>query len=68
MSNPGYALAIGTTGLFLLTWIPTGFSVPPDWGQVRQAWFPSSALRGVYLSLLQVDDPTVAYTEYNLTF
>ena len=61
-------MAIGTTGLFLLTWLPTGFSVPPDYGQVRQQWFPTGPLRTLFIGLLQADDPTVAYTETNLLF
>jgi len=66
MSDPGYLLAERSTGLFLLTWSPTATPAPPYLGRLQHAWFQHAVGRTAFIAALQVDDPTVDYTEYNL--
>jgi len=66
MSDAGYLLAVRTTGLFLLTWSPTATPVSPYVGRLQYSWFVTAGGRNTFLAALQVDDPTVDYTEYNL--
>lgn len=68
MSLPGYTLAFGTTGLFLLQWYPSWAVVPPQYSQFQAAWFLTAPQRAAYLAQLQVDDPGVNYIETNLVF